>query len=356
MQFLSSICSTQVGVASFAAVSVLCDMYFKATFRKHPELGPFCPYYRLLRVSDTPASAIKGFKDGNTIGDDYGYDANGNMIKDFNKGLGTPTANGIIYNHLNLPTKITFGTTGNIVYIYNALGQKVEKQVFTTTQGSVPSIIYYLNGFQYVFRENYADYLTKLQFFPTAEGYVKNTVVSGVNNYSYVFNYTDHLGNVRFSYQDIDKNGFISSYEILEESNYYPFGMKHSGYNSGNLQVNYKYKYNGKEYQDELGLNMYDMEARQYDPAIGRWVVQDPIVHHDVSPYVAFNNNPVYFSDPDGMDPITSTVSRTTITSAIDADGNTTVTMRKYTSTTVTNDDGSKTVTNSVSVTNNVIP
>ena len=23
-------------------------MYFKATFRNHPELGPFCPYYRLV--------------------------------------------------------------------------------------------------------------------------------------------------------------------------------------------------------------------------------------------------------------------------------------------------------------------
>lgn len=23
-------------------------MYFKATFRKHPELGPFCTYYRLV--------------------------------------------------------------------------------------------------------------------------------------------------------------------------------------------------------------------------------------------------------------------------------------------------------------------
>ncbi|MET3019396.1 hypothetical protein [Flavobacterium hydatis] len=38
-----------------------------------------------------------------------------------------------------------------------------------------------------------------LQYFPTAEGYVKNTLVNGANNYSCVFNYTDHLGNVRES-------------------------------------------------------------------------------------------------------------------------------------------------------------
>ena len=64
----------------------------------------------------------------------------------------------------------------------------------------------------------------------------------------------------------------------------------------------YKYKYNGKEYQDELGLNMYDMDMRQYDPAIGRWIVQDPVVHLSVSPYTAFENNPVIFSDPTGAD------------------------------------------------------
>ena len=62
------------------------------------------------------------------------------------------------------------------------------------------------------------------------------------------------------------------------------------------------YKYNGKEWQDELSLNMYDMDMRQYDPAIARWVVQDPVVHFDYSPYSAFDNNPVFWADPSGAD------------------------------------------------------
>src|SRR5690606_15041556 len=67
-------------------------------------------------------------------------------------------------------------------------------------------------------------------------------------------------------------------------------------------KTEYMYKFNGIEFQDELGLNMYAMDMRMYDPAIARWVVQDPITHYSMSPYVAFDNNPVFWADPSGAD------------------------------------------------------
>lgn len=66
----------------------------------------------------------------------------------------------------------------------------------------------------------------------------------------------------------------------------------------------YQYKYNGKEWQDELGLNLYDFHARMYDPTIGRTINQDPHAenYYHLSAYSFLNNNPLLYIDPDGRD------------------------------------------------------
>jgi len=217
---------------------------------------------RLTKVDDLSLNP-SGYPIG---GKAFGYDGNGNMTVQEDKGLS------IAYNYLNLPQNI-LSPQGITAYVYSADGTKVKK-----TAGS--KIVDYLTGFQY---EN-----STLQFFPTSEGYfdvVKN---------KYIYNYTDHLGNVRLSYM-----GSGSGVEIIEESNYYPFGLKHEGYNTSVGNAAYQYKYNGKELQE---TGMYDYGARMYMPDIGRWGVIDNKAekYNFISPYNYAANNPIMFIDPDG--------------------------------------------------------
>lgn len=264
---------------------------------------------RLMKVTDT-SNHSKGFKDSpdNAVSD-YSYDTYGNLKTDRNKGITS-----IIYNHLNLSTEIIFNNSAalKIKYIYNANGNKVKKEV---TNGSTLTTTDYLTGFQYT--------NGVLDFYQTAEGYVKVTwgdMAPSGGIHTYVFNYKDHLGNNRLSYVKDPSDGVL---KIMEENHYYPLGLKHNGYSAGqnimrefqvapfvvltpvinSVDVTYKHKYNGKELQDELGFNMYDYGARNYDPALGRWMNIDPKAEHyrRWSPYNYCVNNPMRFTDPDGM-------------------------------------------------------
>ncbi|WP_435899560.1 RHS repeat-associated core domain-containing protein [Schleiferia thermophila] len=62
------------------------------------------------------------------------------------------------------------------------------------------------------------------------------------------------------------------------------------------------YRFNAKELDSESGLFYYG--ARYYHPMVSKWLGVDPLADHpsqiDKSPYTAFWNNPIIFTDPDG--------------------------------------------------------
>lgn len=233
---------------------------------------------RLDKVEDTSGST-EGFKNGANVPLEYSYDANGNMKTDVNKGI---TA--ISYNYLNLPVTISIGG-GTIEYIYDATGTKQRKTISTGSSTDYAGNFIYENNV--------------LKQFSQPEGYV--TYNAGI--YNYIYQYKDHLGNIRLSYQDKDNNGIVNSSEIVQENNYYPFGLLQKGYNGSINGIDNKYKYNGKELQDELGLNVTAMDFRQYDSTIGRFYSPDVLseLAYSISPYRFAYNNPIYFNDPTGL-------------------------------------------------------
>ncbi|OED41228.1 hypothetical protein AB832_03385 [Flavobacteriaceae bacterium (ex Bugula neritina AB1)] len=264
---------------------------------------------KLLKVSDRSQND-EGFKDGNTTGNDYEYDANGNLTKDRNKGVMN-----ITYNHLNLPDNITIAnntTSGTINYIYDATGVKLKK---TVSGGGSLTTEYAGN---YVYKNGV------FTFFNHPEGYVEP---NGNGGFDYIYQYLDHLGNIRLSYSDKDGDGKVDivsckkgqvcddkgsedidgdgdyAMEILEEKNYYPFGLEHKGYNNTVSGVPHNYSYNAKEFEQSLDLNTFDLGARQYDPAIGRFMVIDPMADfiNNQSPYMFAYNNPIQFIDEYGL-------------------------------------------------------
>ena len=198
----------------------------------------------------------------------YVYDDNGNMTTDGRTGVK------LTYNILNLPVTAVKPKV-DLLYTYDATGRKLRKLSSGATRDYI-SGIEYNNGV--------------IDIIQTEEGVARNN--SG--SYSYEYNLTDHLGNVRFSFNQHPDTKLLQG---LQADNFYVFGKRKVVSAGPN-----KYLYNGKEVQEELG-EQYDYGARFYDPVIGRFNTIDLLseVSRRNGPYGYALNNPIRFVDVDGM-------------------------------------------------------
>ncbi len=159
--------------------------------------------------------------------------------------------------------------------------------------------------------------ISAFQFFNHAEGYIKPVFASGsaaISSWEYIYQYKDHLGNVRLSYADTNNDDTIdANTEIIEESNYYPFGLKHKGYNnvvsSNGNSVAQKWNFLGQESNDELGLNWLTFRYRNYMPELGRFFGVDPVAgeYMSISTYQFAHNNPVWKIELEGLEGASTT-------------------------------------------------
>ena len=117
---------------------------------------------------------------------------------------------------------------------------------------------------------------------------------------------TNHLGNVLATFTDRKVYNSIDGYYepvITMKADYYAFGMLMPNRFEGVDDT--RHLFNGMEHDMEVSRegNSYTTQFRQYDPRLGRWKSLDPLMASFPwqSPYVAFDNNPIFYTDPLGL-------------------------------------------------------
>ncbi|MEX0930861.1 MAG: RHS repeat-associated core domain-containing protein, partial [Candidatus Paceibacterota bacterium] len=129
------------------------------------------------------------------------------------------------------------------------------------------------------------------------------------------FELTNHLGSVnevitdrKIAQEEGTPDGITDYFEadVVSYAEYYPFHMLLPGRHGEISGGNYRYGGAGMEKDDEVSGsgNSYTTEFRQYDPRLGRWKSLDPKAGKfpNQSPFVAFDNNPVTYTDPRGLE------------------------------------------------------
>jgi RHS repeat-associated protein len=199
-----------------------------------------------------------------------------------------------LYSHLQLLDEINFGASNPIRWLYDAEGNKLRK---ITKTGATITTIDYSNGLEY--KNNALDAIYH------SEGRVRpGTGIAPFTQPRYEYTLSDHLGNGRVYYTDLNGNGVGDPADILQDNHYYPFGLNHTDprSNTGGVGVNL-YQYNGKELVEDNGLGWHSYGKRYYDAAIGRFPNVDPLIDtfHFVTGYNYAENEPVAHIDLWGL-------------------------------------------------------
>lgn len=130
-------------------------------------------------------------------------------------------------------------------------------------------------------------------------GYLNIEKLVTTPGYAYIFLSNENPVQVDVYFDDMKVEHVKSP--IVQMDDYYPFGLTFNSYSREN-SVAQKYKYNGKEEQDELGLGWLDFGRRMYQPELGRFFAADRFAdkYRSMTPYHYAANNPTLFVDING--------------------------------------------------------
>lgn len=255
---------------------------------------------QLLKVDDAAVGPYyQGafhFVDGADEAVEYEYDANGNLVRDLNKGIIS-----ISYDLNNQPRKIEYNDGRNASYVYDAEGNKLSVSYNLTAMSSAQPQMPVMQSSNVASAnmsngQKTIDYCGNI-IYDGDETMILNDVGYALcdKDHTLSFHYylKDHLGNNRVVVSEDGK--------IEQVNDYYPTGALMASSKGGDTQ---RFKYNGKELDRINGLNWYGYGARNYDAAIVRWDGMDKLCekYSPFTPYGYCKNNFVNAYDKDGND------------------------------------------------------
>jgi RHS repeat-associated protein len=251
----------------------------------------------------------------------YSYDALGNILQDAWKTYEYAIANNYLLGNDNIANQFTYDAHGNTTsmphlssmlwnekdelvsasngtfisfYNYDAQGNRTRK---VGVKNNVREEKYYINGYE-VFRKETSgnlDFERKtINISNDEKVFVRIEQKTGESEVIR-YQYDNHLGSACL---ELDENGAIISYE-----EYHPFGT--TSYRSGRSETEVslkRYKYCGKERDEETGVYYYGM--RYYAAWLCRFVSVDPLQfeYSELTPFQYASNNPVTMIDLDGAE------------------------------------------------------
>jgi RHS repeat-associated protein len=228
----------------------------------------------------TPRSQASVIDDANRILEDdlfsYSYDLNGNMISKTEKTGGLTTS--FSYDSLDRLVAVSLPDGRALSYRYDALGRRIERNI----EGAIERYRY--DGDNLVQQFDGAGNLSAN--FVHGQGQDRILVqLQGTEVINYI---TDVLGSVRIL---TDVSG-----QILNQYDYDSFGQPIQELETRANLI----RFAGRPWEAALGLS--DLRARWYDPALGRFLSQDPLGFGSGSSnlYSYVFNSPVNYRDPDG--------------------------------------------------------
>ena len=205
----------------------------------------------------------------------FSYDANGNQTT-------APNNLTITYNQINQPQEVKSGSTVKQKFAYLADGRKLHSITDIANDGG---LAYIGSSVFNIGRGNYTG-------FESTSFSAGRITRNSSGTYTVQYHITDHLGSVRVV---LDQN-----MAILEQNDYYPFGLRHP--NASLKTTANRYRYNGKE--EIPSTNTSDYGARQYSAEFCQWMQVDPLAekYYSNSAYGFCAGNPISNVDIDGRD------------------------------------------------------